>query len=308
MWKLILATFFWGSSYYLNKIALSELNIYFALSSRFFLATIVLGFFYLPSKNFKQDLSYLKKDNKLILLIILFSFLTISGHYYFMYDSLNYLPAGVATIIVEAGIPLSQFVVAVLILKEKITKVQFIAIIFSILGLIFVSDIKLDTLSQGNNQTIGLLLVFISVLCMMFNLFMSKKINKKLSVLGLVFWSTSLGSIVFHLFSIKNFNSINLNEISFISWFSMIYLGIFASGLAFVWYYGSLKYYPTSLVSSISFLIPIWGFLTVLVFSEETFSFKQIIGVFITLISLWFIIKTSPSKQSKENKKRETIM
>lgn len=291
MFKLVLATFFWGSSYYLNKVALADMAVLDALSIRFLLSTIILAMFYIPSKHSKRDLKNMKNDAGLVFKVVLFSLLTISGHYYFMYDSLNYLDAGVAAILVEAGIPVSQFVVAVFLLKEKVTKIQILAIFTSILGLFLVSGIDIHSVLSYEEQGIGYVLVFASILCMTFSLFFSKKITNTISVLGLVFWSTFIGSLLFHVFSFSNISSFSIASISFGSWLTLIYLGIFSSGLAFIWYYGATKYYPTSTISSFLFLIPIWGVIVVFVFSDERFSSAQIIGMFVTLFSLWFILK-----------------
>jgi len=73
------------------------------------------------------------------------------------------------------------------------------------------------------------------------------------------------------------------------AWFTLFYLGIFGTALAFVVYFWMLKHTSILLMSSITFITPplalIWGWIAL----EEQITWKLIVGMIIIFTGVWFV-------------------
>lgn len=273
---VLLASFLWGSTAAVGKLLLANLN---NLQVLFFTTLFAfLGLFAIVLLQRKKAIikTYTKKD---YFTFAWMGFLGVFLYVFFFYGALQLLPAQEAFIINYLW-PIMVVFFAILILKEQTTSRKILGIICSFVGVaIVITKGDFSTLQLGN--VLGILSAIAGAI--VYGLFsvLGKKQNydKFVSMMFYYFFSFLYALIAVLLFS-------KIPQVSFYQLTGLIWLGIFASGLGFVFWFLALKYGDTAKMSNIIFLTPFISLVYIYFLVGEKILISSVIGLVVIVAGI----------------------
>ena len=194
--------------------------------------------------------------------------------------------------ILMASTPLSATVLAHLFTKnEKINLIKILGVLVGFSGIVFLfSD---NILINENNFTYALLILVGStfyVIGGLLTLKVSDKKNENVTA-SILIWGT-LFLIPITAFTEKPWN---LNP-SIDSTISLVYLGVVATGLAWLLRFKILKNNGLVFQAQVAYLIPIFGIILGYIFLKELITPKVLVAVAAVIIGIYFVKKSNSKK------------
>ena len=194
--------------------------------------------------------------------------------------------------ILMASTPLSATVLAHLFTKnEKINLIKIFGVLVGFSGIVFLfSD---NTLINENNFTYALLILIGSTFYVIGGLLTLKISNKKNEnvTASILIWGT-LFLIPITAFTEKPWN---LNP-SADSTIALVYLGVVATGLAWLLRFKILKNNGLVFQAQVAYLIPIFGIILGYIFLKELITPKVLVAVAAVIIGIYFVQKSNSKK------------
>ena len=194
--------------------------------------------------------------------------------------------------ILMASTPLSATVLAHLFTKnEKINLIKILGVLVGFSGIVFLfSD---NILINENNFTYALLILVGSTFYVIGGLLTLKISNKKNEnvTASILIWGT-LFLIPITAFTEKPWN---LNP-STDSTISLVYLGVVATGLAWLLRFKILKNNGLVFQAQVAYLIPIFGIILGYIFLKELITPKVLVAVAAVIIGIYFVKKSNSKK------------
>ena len=194
--------------------------------------------------------------------------------------------------ILMASTPLSATVLAHFFTKnEKINLIKILGVLIGFSGIVFLfSD---NILINENNFTYALLILFGSTFYVIGGLLTLKVSNKKNEnvTASILIWGT-IFLIPITAFTEKPWN---LNP-SIDSTISLIYLGVVATGLAWLLRFRILKNNGLVFQAQVAYLIPIFGIILGYIFLKELITPKVLISVVAVIIGIYLVKKSNSKK------------
>ena len=194
--------------------------------------------------------------------------------------------------ILMASTPLSATVLAHLFTKnEKINLIKIFGVLVGFSGIVFLfSD---NTLINENNFTYALLILIGSTFYVIGGLLTLKISNKKNEnvTASILIWGT-LFLIPITAFTEKPWN---LNP-SADSTIARVYLGVVATGLAWLLRFKILKNNGLVFQAQVAYLIPIFGIILGYIFLKELITPKVLVAVAAVIIGIYFVQKSNSKK------------
>ena len=194
--------------------------------------------------------------------------------------------------ILMASTPLSATILAHLFIKnEKINLLKLIGILLGFSGIIFLFTDKI--LFTENNIWSALIILLASTFYVMggvLTLKISNKSNENVTA-SIMVWATIFLLPLFLLFE----QPWNLTP-RLDSTISLVYLGIFATGIAWLLRFYILKHNGLVFQAQVAYLIPIFGVILGFLFLDETITSKVIISLIIVIVGIYIVKKGSKIK------------
>ena len=194
--------------------------------------------------------------------------------------------------ILMASTPLSATVLAHLFTKnEKINLIKIFGVLVGFSGIVFLfSD---NTLINENNFTYALLILIGSTFYVIGGLLTLKISNKKNEnvTASILIWGT-LFLIPITAFTEKPWN---LNP-SADSTIALVYLGVVATGLAWLLRFKILKNNGLVFQAQVAYLIPIFGIILGYIFLKELITPKALVAVVAVIIGIYLVKKSNSKK------------
>ena len=194
--------------------------------------------------------------------------------------------------ILMASTPLSATVLAHFFTKnEKINLIKIFGVLVGFSGIVFLfSD---NTLINENNFTYALLILIGSTFYVIGGLLTLKISNKKNEnvTASILIWGT-LFLIPITAFTEKPWN---LNP-STDSTIALVYLGVVATGLAWLLRFKILKNNGLVFQAQVAYLIPIFGIILGYIFLKELITPKVLVAVAAVIIGIYFVQKSNSKK------------
>jgi len=265
---LLMVTFFWSASILLTKVGLNYMQEYNLISLRFIIAFLLSGIVFYKHLN-KIDFRTIKYAFILaVILFIVYIFATFGTKY---------------TSVSNAGFLMSLTVIFIpvlssIFLKQRPEKKVILGVVLTIVGI--------GLLTLNSQLKIG----YGDILCILCALFyavhiiitgtITKKVNSiSLGVLQLGF--VGLFSIIFSMF-MENPKLPSTVE----SWFSILVLSIFCTGMAFIVQIIAQKYTSPTHTGLIFSLEPVFSAGFAFFFTGETLTVKGYLGATLILLSV----------------------
>ena len=273
-WEPLLAVILWGNSFIATKLALRELNPQTIILLRLLLGIILLAVFAIYTK--KDFTLNLKNHGAIFILALIAVF-----HLWIQVTGLEYTSAASTGWIVGIT-PVFMAILSTIFFKEKLSKTKIIGIIVAFSGLLLL-------VSRSNMSNIkfieqkGDLLVLASAFTWSVYSLVNKKISLKYPPMMTILFLFIMMAVIISPFTVTR-QSINaVIHLSLIGWVSILFLGIFCSGIAYVLWAKSLKELEATKVGSFLYLEPFVTVLSAWLILSETITLTIILsGLIIT--------------------------
>lgn len=281
----------WGASFVATKIALRYTNPDVVVWLRFAMGVVILGIAVLVGRKFslpdKQDWLY----------IALLGFLGITFHQWLQSTGLVTAQATTTGWIV-ATIPVFMALLGWLALKENMRLLQWAGILISAFGvLLVVAHGNLSILASGKFGTVGDFLVLISAPnWAIFSVLSRRGLNKYPAVL-LMFYVMLFGWIFSSVLFFAQGGMSQIGRIPWDGWAGIAFLGIFCSGLAYIFWYDALQALTVAQTGVFLYLEPVVTVIVAALILGEQLYIATMVGGGLILTGVWLVNRKNSGRQ-----------
>ncbi len=286
-----IVSFFWGTTYIASRIATREMPGLFVAGLRQVTAGLMLVGYFLIKKYPLPSRSDFKK-------ITIQGILMLSIANGILTWSLQYVNSGLDSII--AGlVPLFVALFSVLMLKHiRFTKWMLIGLITGFLGIVVIFYEYLDQLVIPT-FAFGVSLAFISTISWSVGTVHTSRYQLSLNILYATGWQMLIaGTIIIPICFITGQYS-NPFHASNSLWYSLVYLVLFGSLLAYSAYVFAISKLPPTLVSIYAYINPIVAVTLGWLLLHEKMTFNVVTGTVITLAGVYLVNREFRKQKSK---------
>lgn len=273
-WKPLAAVVLWGASFIATKQALEEIKpLPIILIRQLFgiglLTTIALYR--------KRSFAINFKDHGGIVTLSIIA----SLHLWIQVTGLQYTSASNTGWIIGIT-PVFMVLLGLIFFKEKISTTQITGIVVAFGGLILL-------VSKGDFSTFGFIsnkgdfLVLLSAFTWGVYSIVGKKITVNYPPIMTILYLFIMMSLIIGPFTINNANISSVLNLSFTGWVSILFLGIFCSGIAYVLWAQALSEMPASKVGAFLYLEPFITVFAAWIFLNEQISLLTFVSGLIIL-------------------------
>lgn len=277
----------WGSSYPVTKMIINDIQPLTLAFCRCSVGAITLLLIFLINKD-KPIREYLIG---VPWFSIIFMGLTGVTCFYTLFNISAQMTSASVGSLIQGFIPICITLFAAMFLKEKLSAVQIIGVIASLLGVMLIGFLSSDNNSDTRNSITGNLLMIIAVISWAAYTIMSKKTAAQFNPLLITSLSTCIGSLCLLPAAIFENRHSGWPVIHLNSWLAILYLGAVSSGICYLLYSKSLQLLTAAQVGNFANLDPVVGLIISLVFLNEHINILQIAGAVLVLggimLSTW---------------------
>jgi drug/metabolite transporter (DMT)-like permease len=298
--KATIAVSLWAASFVATKVVLVDVQPVTVVWLRFaigltimFLAVMLRRQFRLPAR---RDLGY----------YALLGFIGITLHQWLQSTGLVTAQAATTAWIV-ATTPVFMALLGWLVLREKLSLLQAGGIFIAAIGVfLVVTRGDLDAISAGQFGAPGDLLVLISAPNWAVFSVLSRRGLQEHPASRMMLYVMGFGWLFSSILFLTGPGFSDIPRLTLNSWVGVAFLGIFASGLAYIYWYDALQSLPASRVGSFLYLEPLVAVFVAALILDEPLLFVSLLGGAIILAGVWLVnrtsgkrIKTEPVKTTK---------
>ncbi len=281
--EALFAVVVWGASFIATKIAVGQISPISVVWIRFAMGIPILFAVVLARKQFA-----LPKRNEWWYFALL-GFLGISFHQWLQSNGLITAQATTTAWIV-ATTPAFIAVLGWLVLKEKLNLIQSLGIVLAMLGvLVVVSKGNFDGLAIGQFGTIGDFLILISAVNWAVFSILSRRGLQTHPSTRLTFWVMTIGWLITSVAFFAQGKIIEITVLDSRGWWSMIFLGIFTTGFAYIAWFDALAQLPAAQTGAFLFLEPPSSMVVAAIVLNESVTWASILGGAVILIGVWLV-------------------
>ena len=281
--KLITAIAIWGGSFIATKIAVQEVSPVTVVWLRFFIGTVILGYFAWKRK----ELALPKRKDVLDLLWL--GFLGITLHQWLQSSGLVTSEASTTAWLVSIS-PIFMALLGWIFLKEKLSFRTITGFLLATIGVVLVvtkGDIR--SIINGKFGVSGDILILISALNWAIFSVLSRPILERFSAIKVTFYVLFLGWLLTSVQFLFGHHWIEFNQLSTAGWASVAFLGIFCSAVAYIFYNDGLKALPASKVGAFLYLEPLIATIVAAAVLSESIVLASLAGGWLILLGVWLV-------------------
>jgi drug/metabolite transporter (DMT)-like permease len=281
--EALFAVVVWGASFIATKIAVGQISPISVVWIRFAIGIPILFAAVLMRKQFAFP-----KGTEWLYFSLL-GFLGIAFHQWLQSNGLQTSEATTTAWIV-ATTPAFLSILGWLVLKEKLTLIQTSGIILAMVGVIVVvSKGDFTSLSIGKFGAPGDVLILISSVNWAVFSILSRRGLKDHPSTRMTFWVMTIGWLITSVAFIGQGRYTELPQLDARGWWSLIYLGIFTTGLAYIAWFDVLSQLPAAQSGAFLFLEPPSSMIVAAVVLNEQVTIASIIGGAVILLGVWLV-------------------
>ena len=288
-WPALGAVILWGFSFIATKVALREVHPFTLLTLRFGIGGFLLLLFQL-----QKDKRFLKTfSSKDWFSIAFLAIIGISGHTLLQAYGLLYTTA-INTGWIIAIMPIFITIAARLFLGEAITARKIIGILVGFFGIFLVISKGVFSFSLFCfGSTFGDLLVLISVLTWTAFTVGGRGFLSRFSPLAAITPIMIVGCLIILPFTWLKWEWNSLSHLSLSGWMGILFLGIFCSGLAYLFWYSALEKKDSSIVGMYLYLEPSVTLIGAYFLLDEEIRWITLIGGGMILLGVYLATRKS---------------
>jgi drug/metabolite transporter (DMT)-like permease len=286
-----LAVIFWGGSFIATKYALQDISPVSVIWLRFGIGFVILGAavvlrgqFSLPSKG---EAGY----------FTLLGFIGITFHQWMQSTGLVTSQASTTAWIV-ATTPIFMALLGWLVLKERLSLRQIGGIMVAACGvLLVVSKGDLAALARGRFGESGDLLVLISAPNWAVFSVLSRRGLQRSSATRMMFYVMGSGWLLTTILFLLRSGPAEIGRLSANGWLGILFLGIFCSGLAYIFWYDALQALLVAQAGAFVYLEPFVTVVFAALLLGEPLLAASLIGGGTILGGVWLVQQRHPPKR-----------
>ncbi len=281
---LTLAPFLWGGNLIAGKLAVGQVDPNILLVGRWFGASLILVF--IASKHLKNDW---QKVRPRLAILILYGILGFAAFNLLMYNAAHFT-SGINMSIEQASIPVFVLIGNFLLFRVWAKLLQIFGLILTILGVIFVAsagDIE-KLLSLEINIGDGMVLLA-CLLYAAYSLTLKYKPNIHWFSFMLITSIAALSaSFLYYLIFAGGFINIitEIPKITVVGWGTIIYVMIFPSILAQIFYAKGVELIGPNRASIFINLLPVFGTILAIIVLGEKFELYHLIASILVICGI----------------------
>lgn len=270
----MLAVVFWGTSFVATKTVLLEIKPVTVIILRLILASILLTTIALSTKrSFSVNL---KSHGWIFILALIATF-----HLWIQVTGLQYTTASNTGWIIGTA-PIFMAVLGLIFYKEKVTFLQLAGILIAMFGLLLLIG-KGNILNINLIENKGDLLVLGSAFTWGVYSMVNKKISLTYSPLMTILYLFLMMAIIIIPFNLNSETFNSVINLSLLGWISILFLGLFCSGIAYVIWAQALRDMESAKVGAFLYFEPFVTVLAAWFFLNEAITLMMILsGLLIT--------------------------
>lgn len=277
------AVIVWGGSFVATKVALQDVTPVTVVWLRFGMGICIIGLsvsfrkqWALPARN---DFAY----------FALLGFLGISFHQWLQSTGLLTAQATTTAWIV-ATTPIFMALLGWVVLKERLRWVQVGGILTAALGvLLVVSQGDLSSISIGNFGTPGDFLILISALNWAVFSTLSRRGLIRYPATRMMFYVMAFGWLFVSIPFFAGGGLGQVNNLTVQGWSAIFFLGIFCSGIAYIFWYDALQVLPVAQTGAFVYIEPFVTVVVAAIVLEEQLIAAAMVGGAAILVGVWLV-------------------
>jgi drug/metabolite transporter (DMT)-like permease len=271
---ILLAVVFWGTSFVATKTVLLEIKPVTVIVLRLILASTLLTIIALSTKrNFSINL---KSHGWIFILAMIATF-----HLWIQVTGLQYTTASNTGWIIGTA-PIFMAILGLIFFKEKVTILQLAGILVAMFGLLLLIG-KGNILNIDLIENKGDMLVLGSAFTWGVYSMVNKKISLSYSPLMTILYLFLMMLIIIIPFNLSSETLNSVINLSLIGWISILFLGLFCSGIAYVIWARALRDMESAKVGAFLYFEPFVTVLAAWFFLNEVITLIMILsGLLIT--------------------------
>ncbi len=274
----------WGLSFVWSKVVFKYYDPITTITLRLIISSIIL--FAIIFIFYRKEIIPLGKDLKWFLLLAFFE-----PFLYFIGESfgLQKVDATITSVIIST-IPVFTAIIGYYFLKEKLTFINFFGIIISCSGVVIM---MLNKEMKFNAPLDGILLILLAVFAAINYGVVMKKISTKFHPIYMIAIQNVIGTLLFLpfflIFGFTNFIKVTPN---FELMYSLVFLSIFASSIAFILYTYVVRDLGLAKANIFTNFIPVFTAIGAFFILNEGFTVMKVIGIVITISGVYLSQRT----------------
>lgn len=279
--RLVLTALFWGGTFIAGRILSSEIGPYSAAFLRFLLASLLL---------FLLVLRYEKRWPRLELRqigpVTALGLTGVFAYNVLFFKGLKLISAGRASLII-ANNPVVIALLAALLFKERLNRVQLGGIALSVAGAFVV--ISHGDLSAVFEEGVGWGELFIAGCVASWAAYslIGKIVLRGLSPVTSVCYSAMIGALALFVPALRSGLIQDVQSLPIQGWVSVAYLGLFGTVLGFVWYYEGVRELGPSRASIFINFVPVFAIVLAFLILGEPITRSLILGGCLVLAGVY---------------------
>jgi drug/metabolite transporter (DMT)-like permease len=291
--EITFAVAVWGASFVATKVAVQEIPPVTVVWMRFTIGVIILGLATILRGQFALP------DRSEVGYFALLGFLGITFHQWLQSTGLVTSQATTTAWIV-ATMPIFVALLGWLVLAEKLSWRQGFGIAVAVFGvLVVMSKGDLAALVGGHFGTRGDYLVMLSAPNWAVFTILSRRGLKRYPATRMMFYVMAFGWVFSSTLFFARGGLGQWSKLDSDGWLSVVFLGVFCSGLAYIFWYDGLKVLPAAQAGAFLYLEP---FVTVIVAAlvlGESFLGVSLLGGVVILLGVWMVNRSDKPRQGK---------
>jgi len=289
--KALFAVTVWGASFVATKISLQYVGPSILVWLRFTMGVMILGFAAILNKQFSlpqgRDWGY----------FAILGFLGITFHQWLQSTGLLTAQATTTAWIITTT-PIFIALLGLFILKETLLWYQVAGILLATFGvLLVVTRGNLLSLMAGRFGTPGDVLVMISAVNWAVFSTLSRPGLKKHPSTLMMFYVMSFGWIFTSILFFLSPRLIEITSIPWNGWMAIMFLGVFCSGIAYIFWYDALKVLPVAQTGAFLYLEPMITVIVAALILREAIVLATLVGGITILIGVWLVNRPGETAQ-----------
>ena len=281
--KATAAVLVWGASFIATKLALREMAPVVVIWLRFGIGVMILGAFVIARRKLTlpapRELGY----------FALLGFLGITFHQWLQVTGLLTARATTTAWIITT-IPIFIALLARVMLKERLGWSRIAGIALAAFGvLLVVTHGEIDTILRGQFGAHGDFLVLLSAVNWAVFSVLSRKALHTHPATQTMFFVMLFGWLFTSFWFASTPNVHSIVHLSSQAWFSILFLGIFCSGFAYIFWYDALKELNASQVGSLLYLEPLVAVIVAALLLQEELYVAVFVGGAGIIAGVWLV-------------------
>jgi drug/metabolite transporter (DMT)-like permease len=283
MFKALFAVLVWGASFVATKVALQDVDPITVVWLRFAMGVIILG----AVVKSRRQLAW--PDRKDWGYLVLLGFLGIAFHQYLQSTGLVTAHA-ISTAWIVATTPIFMAILSWFFLREKLTGIQILGMCLATVGVVLIiTRGDLGSLFSGHFGSPGDLLILVSAPNWAIFSTLSRRGLKTYPAARMMFYVMSFGWLFTSLLFFTTGDIRQVQALSVHGWLAVGFLGIFCSGIAYIFWYDALQALPVAQTGAFLYIEPVVTVIVAVLILGEPLYLAGLLGGAIILCGVWMV-------------------